>query len=293
MFCDSVLCMWEVKTLFRIRHGRHIFLKYGTRRHSLTKMLLRADECNCIVPYFQATPRSKSREAFRHSWGSRNRRISEVESYSCLCSTASNTRNLEQSVAEESERYPLCEEDCHGQGRLSVYLTEVPKPCDRRKQIILENATIPVKDDHQSFRWKKDTGDLCRKQRDMNAIRSRFRSMHRPLFDTNLKFENWTEQYIGPNLSKDSYVESWNFDAWLEMLTTASNKMRFEYGFDARREPHFMRSIQGRSGVPEVNPKLLTLLEIPYEWKTQFYHTGSSKNYRSIIQGGLIGGGTR
>ena len=47
-------------------------------------------------------------------------------------------------------------------------------------------------------------------------------------------------------------VQFWNFDTWVEVITRASNKMRFEYCLDARGEPQYLRSIQGHSGVPEV-----------------------------------------
>ena len=46
--------------------GRQTFLKDRTRRHSWTNMISRADQCNCIGTFFQATQRSKSREKFRH-----------------------------------------------------------------------------------------------------------------------------------------------------------------------------------------------------------------------------------
>ena len=53
-----------------------------------------------------------------------------------------------------------------------------------------------------------------------------------------------------------------------------------------------MNSVRGPSGAREVHPKFLTLLDIPYEWTTHIYRTRSSNSYRSIVQGGLIGGGT-
>ena len=46
-------------------------------------------------------------------------------------------------------------------------------------------------------------------------------------------------------IDKFYYVHAWNFDTWMEMLTRASNKMRFEYCLDARGEPQDMRSVQG------------------------------------------------
>ena len=51
--------------------------------------------------------------------------------------------------------------------------------------------------------------------------------------------------------------------------------------------------MQGHSGGPEVNPKIFTLLDSPKEWTTQICNTGSVNNHRSIVQGGLIEGGTQ
>ena len=78
----------------------------------------------------------------------------------------------------------------------------------------------------------------------------------------------------------------------MELQRTASNKMRFEQCLDARGEPQYMISIRGHSGVPEGNQKLFTLVGPAYGWKDPIYHTGSSNNYRSIVQGGLIAEGT-
>ena len=50
--------------------------------------------------------------------------------------------------------------------------------------------------------------------------------------------------------------------------------------------------MRGHNGVPEVNPTFFTPLQIPYEWKPLIYHTGSLNNCRSLVQGGLIAGGT-
>ena len=68
--------------------------------------------------------------------------------------------------------------------------------------------------------------------------------------------------------------------------------MRFECCLDARGEPQYARSTQGHSGVSDVDPNFVTLLEIPNDWETHINHTGSLNNYRSIVQGRLIAGGT-
>ena len=49
-------------------------------------MISRADQRHAFGAYFQATQRIESTEKFKHSWGPRNREISDAESYSSLCS---------------------------------------------------------------------------------------------------------------------------------------------------------------------------------------------------------------
>ena len=120
-----------------------------------------------------------------------------------------------------------------------------------------------------------------------------FRSMHRIFLDTNLKFENKMKQHIGPKLRQRVtktffHAHSWILDKWLAMLTGASNTMRFDF-FDTRGE---LEKIQCHSGVREILPKFFPLHEVRHEWKTHIYHTISPNNYRSIIQGRPIAGGT-
>ena len=65
--------------------------------------------------------------------------------------------------------------------------------------------------------------------------------MHKIFFDTDLKFENEKEQYIGqiePESDRIflSYEKFRNFDTWVELLTRASNKMRCENCLDAHKK---------------------------------------------------------
>ena len=98
--------VWETTTPFQIRHGRHNFLKCETRQRSCRSIISRADHCNSMTQKSQPAHRLKSREKFRHSWELRNRLISEVESYSCRCSTTLNTGNqvMSKHVSKTQER---------------------------------------------------------------------------------------------------------------------------------------------------------------------------------------------
>ena len=50
---DSVLRVLETTTPFRIRHGRHNFLKYRTRRHSWTNMMARQTSATPLAHIFR------------------------------------------------------------------------------------------------------------------------------------------------------------------------------------------------------------------------------------------------
>ena len=66
----SVLCV-KNNDAFPHQTWRQNFLKCGTRRHSWTNVISRADQCNSTGTCIQATQRSKSREKLRHSWDPR------------------------------------------------------------------------------------------------------------------------------------------------------------------------------------------------------------------------------
>ena len=78
---------------------------------------------------------------------------------------------------------------------------------------------------------------------------------------------------------------SWNLSMWLDAMSAASDRVRFEICLDPHGEPQYIRSIQGQSGVPGIDQHYFTLLEIPHAWKIHIYRTGSSHDYRSIVEG--------
>ena len=53
----------------------------------------------------------------------------------------------------------------------------------------------------------------------------------------------------------------------------------------------FIRAVQGQSHVVGINPNRFSLKEIPTSWKEHIFHTGSSSNYKSILENGLWAGG--
>ena len=52
------------------------------------------------------------------------------------------------------------------------------------------------------------------------------------------------------------------------------------------------RNRQSASCTSTKRTQFFTLLEILYEWQVHIHHAGSSNNYRSVVEGGLVAGGT-
>ena len=152
--------------------------------------------------------------------------------------------NLEQFVAEETERYHslkkiLTTRKCasneqkdqrtHNQGRPCAYLTKVPEPSDKRKQIIIEKGTSPVKAaplirgpsaipmEERFWRpipkaeeiWisSKATFEESTESSSTRTSSSRTgRTVYRPKLRQRM-------------VEESLYVQFWNFDTWVEMLT--------------------------------------------------------------------------
>ena len=128
----------------------------------------------------------------------------------------------------------------HSQETPCAYSTNLPQPSDQWKQIMIEQATMPVEAAPPNRGPSViPMEDLFRKQRDMIAIWSRFQRQHRRFFEKNLQVENKMVQHV-PKwrqrvIKAFSDVQSWNFDTMLEMsFLTSSNKMRLECCLDAR-----------------------------------------------------------
>ena len=84
--------------------------------------------------------------------------------------------------------------------------------------------------------------------------------------------------------SASQHTKSWNSDKWLEALSDASDRVRFEYCLNPQGEPQYIRSILSHSGIPRIDPKFFMLLEIPFKWKVHICHTGSSNTFRSSVE---------
>ena len=76
-------------------------------------------------------------------------------------------------------------------------------------------------------------------------------------------------------------------DVW----KNGTDKIRIDCCLDRIRQIQHMRSVQGHSGGQQIDPRLQNTVLIPYGWSDYIYHVGSSFDYRSICEGGLIAGG--
>ena len=58
-----------------------------------------------------------------------------------------------------------------------------------------------------------------------------------------------------------------------------------------KRKPSIYKATQGHTAKPEISMFYFTWTVFPSEWKTHVYHTGSSRDCRSIIEHGLLARG--
>ena len=211
---------------------------------------------------------------------------------------ASQIPILEQFVAEEAERSPLYEEDFHSQvrpcaskehwtkfptekthsaGRPCANPAEVQPPSDQRKQAMMDNATIPVKAapprggppviPTEETRWFAIQVSEVRSQSEAAVEEGTdFVLRHEPRLrekDGGVHWPNLMPRIDDPHLT----TRSCNFDMWVGALPDAADRVRFflKYCLHSQGEPQHIRAKQGRSGTPRMDPKLWTVLEIPYE----------------------------
>ena len=104
LYCGC--CGWETTTPFRIRHERRNFLKHGTRRHTRTNKISRADWCNFIGTLYHATQRSNSRDKIRHTepWDFRVR----MRFMSTISDIAYNKPGNEKMSRKRRRGYRIC-----------------------------------------------------------------------------------------------------------------------------------------------------------------------------------------
>ena len=134
--------------------------------------------------------------------------------------------DLEQFVAKEAERILTCEEDSRSRGRATK--------CPRTTSHSYGRKIVATSSDFT----------------DTTALWSQFRRKSRRFFDTNLIFENRMAQKNWPELTQRMFdphpkSRSLKFDTWLDAISDASDRVRFECCLDPQ---HFFRLKSHMSG---------------------------------------------
>ena len=86
-------------------------------------------------------------------------------------------------------------------------------------------------------------------------------------------------------------TQSWNFNMWLDPLSDASDRLRFQYFLDPHGKPQYIRAVQGHGGTPSSDPQFFTLLKNPV-WLKKSTRLPCRIFYTPIVEGRLIAGDT-
>ena len=95
--------------------------------------------------------------------------------------------------------------------------------------------------------------------------------------------------------SESTSSQDWSVRAWLTYVQKGGGiKKRFQYCVDPYSADTilYFRAIQGHSGGKHINPTLQDNVLLPDNFTEHTCHVGSSHDMHSIIQSGLIPGGT-
>ena len=79
---------------------------------------------------------------------------------------------------------------------------------------------------------------------------------------------------------------------WLDWIYRGSNKTRFQYCKHSHGVLLCIRAIQGHTGGYVIALELMGLVAIPLRWNYFLCHRGCSFDVKSILQAGLVSGGT-
>ena len=77
---------------------------------------------------------------------------------------------------------------------------------------------------------------------------------------------------------------------WIGHIHFGSNKTRFEYCLNSRKELVYSRGIQVHTGGITIRLEIMKNTLIPYNWKDFIFHRSSAFNQFSITQTGLVAG---
>ena len=84
---------------------------------------------------------------------------------------------------------------------------------------------------------------------------------------------------------------NWDAQQRTTCLMTCTSKVRFLYCLNQRGQIKYLRALQGQSGRVKVDPTLQNNVKIPYGWTDYINLLGSTWDYRSTVDAGLLAGG--
>ena len=83
--------------------------------------------------------------------------------------------------------------------------------------------------------------------------------------------------------------------SWIKMLKESKREISgwtgrhvFEYCVDNNHHIQYMRSVQGHSARLRIDSTLQNIVSIPHGWTDYIYHVGSTFDYKSLSERGII-----
>ena len=77
----------------------------------------------------------------------------------------------------------------------------------------------------------------------------------------------------------------------IECLVKGINRIRFECCLEQRGQIKYLGAPEGHSGGVRIDPTLHNNVQISFGWTDHMYHVGSTWDYRSVVDAGLLSGG--
>ena len=86
-------------------------------------------------------------------------------------------------------------------------------------------------------------------------------------------------------------MTNWDAQQRTTCIMTCTSKVRFGYCLNQRGQIKYLRALQGHSGRVRLDPTLQNNVKIPYGWTDYINLGGSTWDYRSTVDAGLLAGG--
>ena len=88
-------------------------------------------------------------------------------------------------------------------------------------------------------------------------------------------------------------AEEFKYSESIDHIHKGSNKVRFEYCETSQGSLAYIRAIQRHSGGEAISPEMMGHVLLPKGWTEVKNHKGCYFNMKSILENGLVAGGSR